>query len=378
MLGSMDAPNQVPEPPNDAPIVSPHPYPSLPALPPAGLLTWLIVVAMGGVAGLLFKQPELALFTALAGLFAVAHAADLDAAHLLLYRLVAWSVPALGLVLFGGMGMAMVMPEAWGPDAFTLEVPEAVRVGALVIAWFGAALAVATAFPPVAHHVARWWFRTEDTSHVLRLATRVSILGMLMYFPAAVMFMGMMDGLMSDQPIIGRGSLWGSLIGLSLLAVGGVGYRLRRGGLETLERLGLKAMAASHWIVVGLGVAALVALNAGTEWVQNTWFPALAQHDHQVTEMITRGLNTGDILLLGVSAGVGEELAIRGALQPRLGIARAAALFALLHVQYSWFGVLVIFALGMILGAIRLRTSTTVAILVHTLYDIVAVFTARP
>ena len=46
--------------------------------------------------------------------------------------------------------------------------------------------------------------------------------------------------------------------------------------------------------------------------------------------------------------------------------------------QYSWFGVLVIFGLGLILGAIRRRTSTSVAILVHTLYDIVAVLLSMP
>ena len=376
MLAPMDAPNQVPEPPNDAPIVSP--LPPVPALPPAGLLIWLIIVALAGAAGLLFNQPELALFTALAGLFAVAHAADLDSAHLLLYGLVAWSVPALGLLLFAGLGMMVVMPELWGPDAFNLDVSPAARVVTIVIAWCGAAAAVAMAFPPVAHQVARWWFRTEVTSHVLRLATRLSILGMLMYVPASVMFMGMVDTLMTDQPIIGRGSLWGSLIGLSLLALGGVGYRLRRNGRETMERLGLRPITSPQWIAVGLGVAALMILNSGAEWIQRTWFPALADHDHQVTEMITRGLNLADILLLGISAGVGEELAIRGGLQPRVGVMRAAALFALLHVQYSWFGVLVIFGLGLILGAIRLRTSTTVAILVHALYDMVAVFLARP
>jgi membrane protease YdiL (CAAX protease family) len=94
--------------------------------------------------------------------------------------------------------------------------------------------------------------------------------------------------------------------------------------------------------------------------------------------MIAGGLSQWDTLLLGVSAGVGEELALRGALQPKLGVFLTSLLFALLHVQYSWFGVGIILVLGLLLGTIRNRTSTTVAILVHALYDMFAVFTVQP
>jgi CAAX protease family protein len=66
---------------------------------------------------------------------------------------------------------------------------------------------------------------------------------------------------------------------------------------------------------------------------------------------------------------------MRGALQPRLGLVLTSLLFASLHVQYSWYGMVVIFLLGMVLGTIRRRTSTTAAMAVHVLYDIVAVLT---
>jgi membrane protease YdiL (CAAX protease family) len=48
-------------------------------------------------------------------------------------------------------------------------------------------------------------------------------------------------------------------------------------------------------------------------------------------------------------------------------------LFASLHIQYSWMGMAVILLLGLTLGVIRRRASTTVAIGVHVLYDVVAV-----
>jgi membrane protease YdiL (CAAX protease family) len=77
-----------------------------------------------------------------------------------------------------------------------------------------------------------------------------------------------------------------------------------------------------------------------------------------------------------LSAGVGEEVTLRGGLQPRLGIPLTALLFAALHVQYSWFGMGLVFALGLALGLIRKHASTTAAIVVHGIYDMLAVFSS--
>ena len=88
-------------------------------------------------------------------------------------------------------------------------------------------------------------------------------------------------------------------------------------------------------------------------------------------------MGPGQTLLLGLSAGIGEEITLRGALQPKLGIALTSLLFASLHVQYSWFGMLALLFFGLLLGVIRRRTSTTVAIAVHALYDVLAVTTVR-
>jgi membrane protease YdiL (CAAX protease family) len=79
--------------------------------------------------------------------------------------------------------------------------------------------------------------------------------------------------------------------------------------------------------------------------------------------------------MVGLSAGIGEEITMRGALQPKLGIGLTALLFALLHVQYSWFGMLVILLFGVALGLLRRATSTTVVMAVHTLYDVLALMT---
>jgi membrane protease YdiL (CAAX protease family) len=120
----------------------------------------------------------------------------------------------------------------------------------------------------------------------------------------------------------------------------------------------------------------MAGLNAGTETLQHRWFPDLWEHDQRMSHLIAGGLGIGGSLLLGLSAGVGEELAMRGALQPRLGLWLTALVFASLHVHYSWFGMATIFLLGVLLGVLRDRTNTTVAIIVHCLYDISAIVVA--
>jgi membrane protease YdiL (CAAX protease family) len=71
-----------------------------------------------------------------------------------------------------------------------------------------------------------------------------------------------------------------------------------------------------------------------------------------------------------MSAGEGEEVLFRGALQPRLGIVLTAVLFGALHVQYQVPGMVVIVVIGLGLGIVKERTSTTFTALVHVLYDI--------
>jgi membrane protease YdiL (CAAX protease family) len=125
-------------------------------------------------------------------------------------------------------------------------------------------------------------------------------------------------------------------------------------------------------VILG-GVVALYLINLGSEWLQRLWFPDQWAHDQQINQMLAGGITMGGAILVGAGAGIGEELAMRGALQPKLGLPLTSLAFAALHVHYSWFGMAMIFVLGFALGWIRIRTSTSVSIVVHTLYDIVAV-----
>ena len=78
--------------------------------------------------------------------------------------------------------------------------------------------------------------------------------------------------------------------------------------------------------------------------------------------------------LIGLSAGIGEELLFRGALQPRYGIVLSSVLFALLHSQYGFsFITLSTFLLGCTFGLLAKRYGVIHAIIAHTIYNMLAV-----
>jgi hypothetical protein len=242
----------------------------------------------------------------------------------------------------------------------------------------GAALvSLALVARPFADALTRLLFR-GPVGRTRRLTARLVLLGLMLPVPASVVSPMLIASLHdSGAQLADPGALVAQLIGELAIAFAGVGWLVRRDGRTTLERLGLTAMRPAYWIVAVAGVGALIGLNTGTEWLEHHVFPALWQRDRDVTQMIAGGLPVTTSLLLGLSAGLGEEISLRGALQPRLGIVLCAVLFASAHVQYTWFGMATIGLLGLVLGSIRSRTNTTTAIVVHGLYDIYAALTAN-
>jgi CAAX prenyl protease-like protein len=332
-----------------------------------GLWIWFVLIAALGLGGVILGQAELALSVALAGAFVAAQAADRDSRFGRLHQLITGIFVAGGAATFAALAIWLSTQSAAGP----------LRPWAVGIAGGGAVVCLLTGLRPFSDGLAAAIFRTTQTTRSLRLGARVVLMVLLFMFPGWVATPGIIDALSnSSEPLLDTGQLLGSLIGLTVLALGAVGFLVRLGPGETFARLGLRVPRPAHYGVALLGIAALYLLNVGGESVQREWFRALWESDQRINHLLAGGLGVSGGVLLGVSAGVGEELAMRGALQPPLGVVLTSLVFAGLHVHYSWFGMATIFLLGIILGLIRNRTSTTVAILVHALYDIVAVLTA--
>ncbi|MCB8944794.1 MAG: CPBP family intramembrane metalloprotease [Ardenticatenaceae bacterium] len=157
----------------------------------------------------------------------------------------------------------------------------------------------------------------------------------------------------------------------AILAFLGVGLFLRRSSEKVQARLGLE-LPTRQQLFVGLRwIPLLVVL----QWlVTAVWFfvnPEQVEEIGNVSNNLLGGVDSvWEWFALAIAAGIGEELLFRGALQPVLGMWFTAVLFAISHIQYGLTpATLAIFVIAIVLGLIRRRTNTTVAILVHFGYD---------
>jgi membrane protease YdiL (CAAX protease family) len=163
-----------------------------------------------------------------------------------------------------------------------------------------------------------------------------------------------------------------------LVAAGWPVIRNWRGALVRLGMVRPSRQQVGMAVAVGLVMAGVVGL--GVDPLIHQMWTALGwpTTDAVAFERILAQLITpAGAVIIGVTAGVGEEMAVRGLLQPRIGLIASNLVFTSLHsLQYGFDGVLSVFLVGLVLGVIRNRTNTTTSAIVHGVYDFVLVMAA--
>ena len=161
-------------------------------------------------------------------------------------------------------------------------------------------------------------------------------------------------------------------VGLSYVIVG---TRLRRTFTEANARLGL-SWPTPRVIAIAVGFLFIAMIVNGLGGALTAIFqPETNDAIQNSLEELTGELqNPLGAVLIGVSAGVGEELFFRGALQPRFGIVLTAICFALLHTNYGLsFVTLGVFGMGFVFGIQRKRYGTVSPMITHGLVNLIAV-----
>jgi len=208
----------------------------------------------------------------------------------------------------------------------------------------------------------------ESPVHMTALVLAVYMIGLSL---AQMALIGDLENLASVGLEL---TAWDVLLsGLPLLIFGlvGVGLWIRRGFGATAERLGLLRPTWKQ-LLAALGVTALL---LGLDLVVNLLWAEVDPFGYELMDRVMRSLFGGlgtvvGAIVLGLSAGISEEILFRGAVQPRLGIVLAAVLFTIGHLQYSLTpATLEVLAIGLILGLVRKRSNTTVCIIIHALYN---------
>lgn len=131
------------------------------------------------------------------------------------------------------------------------------------------------------------------------------------------------------------------------------------------------------------GVAATLPLLAGLHWCLRTRWGPLARLVRLVEEELSplfAGASSGEVILLAFAAGFAEEALFRGVIQEALtgplpawaAVLAAGVLFGVAHWVNATYAVLAMLV-GLYLGAhFLLSGNLLVPVLVHILYDLVA------
>ena len=243
------------------------------------------------------------------------------------------------------------------------------REGALVLLAVGLGLAL-----PLLRPVRRLFAAVTpiDAASPVDMTGLCLLLALIGFF---VVSLGLNPDPPDDASAVGVDGLIVQVIAEVALAYAAVGWWFYRNAAAATDRLGLWWPSVRGWLVA-LGCVVLGFLVNGvagllTQWLQPDFYADI----ERVTEEITSGVqNPGGALLLGLSAGIGEELLLRGALQPRFGIVLTSIFFALLHTQYGFSLVMVgLFATGVLLGLERKYFGTVAAIATHAIFNALVV-----
>jgi membrane protease YdiL (CAAX protease family) len=221
----------------------------------------------------------------------------------------------------------------------------------------------------------RWGGRFNPASQV-HLAAAVLMLAVAVYVLANFVLQGGVEGVAAG--IEENGVQAGDVIFQAVLEVVitflGVGLAIRRGWPETLQRLGLRVPTREDVLWgFGMGLGFLVFMIVfNLVWAAVT-SPELLEQQTSAAQNLNMAFSTIPLaFVLASSAAFGEEIWIRGGLQPVFGIGVSSVFFAILHIQVAFTpGTLLILVVSLGLGWLRQRHSTVAAIVAHFCFNFV-------
>jgi uncharacterized protein len=283
------------------------------------------------------------------------------------------------------LGLGVLFPDVGGDAVADPDLATWLRTALLLLGSIWCmAISIACLFRPVRVWASRFLPLNPDSFvHAVALSAVVG-LALISFVPLLTTSQPAMLVLPDPNAPAADGSggrdSWGmlrdDLYGLGWMipaSIVAVGFGLRRTLRESLYRLGLVRPTWRQVVLgLGMGLLLLVAADLLDRVVQSVWGTmAWPETDGEaVNRLFSYSLSSIGAVVVGVSAGLGEELAVRGVLQPRVGLLLSNLFFTGLHAfQYNWDALISILLIGLALGLLRKRTNTTTSALAHGSYD---------
>lgn len=180
----------------------------------------------------------------------------------------------------------------------------------------------------------------------------------------------------SEIPAVSVAELVVQAAALLAIAYIAVGFPYWRDLLQATERLGIVVPDGRTIGMALLGTLGAFLVAGLSGYVAQQLNPDLGESLNEIVDTMTAQVqNPIGAVILGASAGIGEEAVFRGALQPRFGMILPSLLFTMLHGPQYGFNValLGLFGVSMILALLRKHVNTTSAMIAHALYNAVQV-----
>jgi len=160
----------------------------------------------------------------------------------------------------------------------------------------------------------------------------------------------------------------------AIVAVGFPVVRPLRGALSRVGLVRPTTGQAVFALVAGaafVGLMSVINLYIGDVW---RWMGWPETSEKEFGQFMKSAINPIGAIVIGATAGLGEELIFRGVLQPRMGILLANLLFTAMHAaQYNFDALLSVFIVGLLLGIVRKYSNTTTSAVIHGLYDFILI-----
>jgi uncharacterized protein len=284
--------------------------------------------------------------------------------------------PALRVALYVVFGLAAAAMTAFGVMVIALADSFAAELGDDAIGVRGGLFLLATGvviglilLPPV----------RVALSHVMPLKSRSmpDMVGLIVIIGVSVLMIWTIDltfaeeaadddfGTMDGLSLVFQALL---LVGIAYFAVGGA---INRDFASVRDRLGLHAVTSRQVAISIMLIVPLFIVSALGGVLTEIFQPGLTDDIDEIMGEVTGDLmNVQGALLIGLSAGIGEEILFRGAMQPKYGIIFTSIIFTLIHVQYGFsFVMLGVFLTSIIFGIQRIKMNTTACIITHAAYN---------
>lgn len=290
-------------------------------------------------------------------------------------RLFLYSLSAF-LFLIGPFGMQAITISLQSGNEELRQMIDPLQVGLVSI--LAIACATFTANLIRAEEVRTWLaqrvkgYNPESTVHLTAVLLVLVVLCLNLF---QFVLSGGLDGVaqaLEESNTVSFSSVFETVLFVAAAFLG-VGYAIRRTMPDALQRLGLRLPIRQDVLsgaILGISLY-LLSIVYTLIWAQLVDPQTFAEQTRAAQQLSNQMETIPLIILVAGGAAVGEEVFMRGALQPVFGIWLTSAFFALLHSQYLLTPTIIfIFVIGFAFGQIRWRISTTAAIFAHFVYNI--------